>query len=108
MIGVSIGDAVTLGHIPVPVHYTISGIGGPSAGLAFALEIYDSLSGRHLLDGHKIAVTGELDLAGGVHEIGGVEAEDDRRHRGRRRHLHGARGRQRRATPARRPAGSCG
>ena len=47
-------------------------IGGPSAGLAFALEIYDSLSGRHLLRGHKIAVTGELDLAGGVHEIGGV------------------------------------
>ena len=31
-----------------------------------------SLSGRHLLHGHRIAVTGELDLAGGVHEIGGV------------------------------------
>ena len=50
-----------------------AGIGGPSAGLAFALEIYDSLSGRHLLDGHKIAVTGELDLGGGVHAIGGVK-----------------------------------
>ena len=55
------------------VSFSTRRIGGPSAGLAFALEIYDSLSGRHLLDGHKIAVTGELDLAGGVHAIGGVK-----------------------------------
>jgi PDZ domain-containing protein len=72
LIGVSIGDAVHVGHIPIPVRFSTGSIGGPSAGLAFALEIYDSLSGRHLLRGHKIAVTGELDLAGGVHEIGGV------------------------------------
>ena len=61
-----------VGQIPIPVKFSTGSIGGPSAGLAFALEIYDSLSGRHLLRGHKIAVTGELDLAGGVHEIGGV------------------------------------
>ena len=73
IIGVSIGDAVHIGKLPVHVHFTTGGIGGPSAGLAFALEIYDSLSGRHLLRGHKIAVTGELDLAGGVHAIGGVD-----------------------------------
>jgi PDZ domain-containing protein len=73
LIGVSIGDAVHVGKVPVPVKFTTGDIGGPSAGLAFALEIYDSLSGRHLLDGHKIAVTGELDLGGGVHEIGGVD-----------------------------------
>ena len=73
IIGVSIGDAVQVGKIPVPVHFSTGDIGGPSAGLAFALEIYDSLSGRHLLRGHKIAVTGELDLGGGVHEIGGVD-----------------------------------
>lgn len=73
IIGVSIGDAVHIGKLPVHVHFTTGDIGGPSAGLAFALEIYDSLSGRHLLQGHKIAVTGELDLAGGVHEIGGVD-----------------------------------
>src|SRR6185437_11384291 len=48
IIGVAIGDDVRIGRIPVKVHYTINGIGGPSAGLAFALEIYDSLSGRHL------------------------------------------------------------
>ena len=63
----AIGDAVRIGRIPVHVHYSISGIGGPSAGLAFALEIYDSLSGRHLLHGHKVAVTGELELNGDVH-----------------------------------------
>jgi Lon-like protease len=73
IIGVSIADAVRIGKIPVPVRIDTGDIGGPSAGLGFALEIYDSLSGRQLLRGHKIAVTGELDLAGGVHEIGGVQ-----------------------------------
>jgi Lon-like protease len=72
IIGVAIGDDIRIGHIPVKVRYTISGIGGPSAGLAFALEIYDSLSGRHLLRGHKIAATGELDPLGDVIEIGGA------------------------------------
>jgi len=55
------------------VRISTPGIGGPSAGLAFALEIYDSLSHRQLLHGHKVAVTGELDLRGGVHGIGGVQ-----------------------------------
>jgi Lon-like protease len=73
IIGVAIGDDIRIGHIPVKVRYTISGIGGPSAGLAFALEIYDSLSGRHLLRGHRIAATGELDPLGDVIEIGGAK-----------------------------------
>jgi Lon-like protease len=73
IIGVTIGDAVRVGSIPVHVRYTIHGIGGPSAGLAFALEIYDSMSGRSLLDGHRIAATGELDLFGDVGTIGGAK-----------------------------------
>ncbi|HET7172314.1 MAG TPA: PDZ domain-containing protein [Gaiellales bacterium] len=73
IIGVAIGDAVRIERIPIHVRYTIHGIGGPSAGLAFALEIYDSLSGRTLLDGHRIAATGELDLAGDVETIGGAK-----------------------------------
>ena len=73
IIGVQIGDAVRVKSIPIHVRYTIHGIGGPSAGLAFALDIYDSLSGRHLLDGHRIAVTGELDLFGNVGTIGGAK-----------------------------------
>jgi PDZ domain-containing protein len=73
IIGVAVADDVRIGRIPLKVHYTISGIGGPSAGLAFALEIYDSLSGRHLLRGHRIAATGELDPLGDVIEIGGAK-----------------------------------
>jgi Lon-like protease len=73
IIGVAVADDVKIGHIPVKVRYTITGIGGPSAGLAFALEIYDSLSGRHLLRGHRIAATGELDPLGDVIEIGGAK-----------------------------------
>jgi PDZ domain-containing protein len=73
IIGVVVGDALRIARIPVPVRYTIHGIGGPSAGLAFALEIYDSLSGRHLLQGHTIAATGEIDALGHVGVIGGVK-----------------------------------
>jgi PDZ domain-containing protein len=73
IIGVTIGDAVRIERIPIHVRYTINGIGGPSAGLAFALEIYDSLSGRTLLDGHRVVATGELDLAGDVETIGGAK-----------------------------------
>ena len=73
IVGIAIGDAVHVTHIPVKVSISTPGIGGPSAGLAFALEIYDSLSHRTLLHGHKVAATGELDLAGGVHAIGGVK-----------------------------------
>jgi PDZ domain-containing protein len=73
IIGVAIADDIRVGRIPVRVTYSIHGIGGPSAGLAFALEIYDSLSGRRLLRGHRIAATGELDVFGDVGAIGGVK-----------------------------------
>jgi len=73
IVGINIGDAVKVAHVPVKTTISTPGIGGPSAGLAFALEIYDALSNRTLLHGHKVVATGELDLAGGVHEIGGVE-----------------------------------
>lgn len=73
IIGVFIGDAVHIGRIPVHVKFSTSGIGGPSAGLAFSLDIYDSLTGRKLLHGNKVAVTGELALNGSVIPIGGVK-----------------------------------
>ena len=73
IIGVFIGDAVHIGRIPVHVKFSTAGIGGPSAGLAFSLDIYDSLTGRKLLRGNKVAVTGELALNGGVIPIGGVK-----------------------------------
>jgi Lon-like protease len=73
IIGIGIADAARITRIPVHVKFTTQNIGGPSAGLAFTLEIYDSLSGRHLLDGHRIAVTGEIGLDGSVSAIGGVK-----------------------------------
>jgi PDZ domain-containing protein len=72
IIGIGIADAARITHLPVHVKFSTQGIGGPSAGLAFTLEIYDSLSHRHLLDGHRIAVTGEIGLDGSVEEIGGA------------------------------------
>jgi PDZ domain-containing protein len=48
-------------------------LGGPSAGLAFTLEIYDSLTGHRLADGRRIAVTGTISPNGVVGVIGGVK-----------------------------------
>ncbi len=66
-------DAPPKAELPVRVTITPRGLGrGPSAGLAFTLEVYDALSGHHLANGRKIAVTGTMDLAGNVGPIGGV------------------------------------
>jgi PDZ domain-containing protein len=59
-------------HLPVPVVIDSQGIGGPSAGLAFALDILQRL-GRNVTHGHRIAATGELALNGQVLPIGGVK-----------------------------------
>jgi len=54
------------------VSFDSHGVGGPSAGLAFALEILEQL-GRNVDHGHKIAATGEIWSNGSVHPIGGIE-----------------------------------
>jgi PDZ domain-containing protein len=48
-------------------------IGGPSAGLMFALAIYDTLTPGSLTDGEVVAGTGELTDDGAVGPIGGIE-----------------------------------
>ena len=48
-------------------------IGGPSAGLMFALEIYDQLTKEDLTRGYRIAGTGTLAPDGKVGRIGGIE-----------------------------------
>jgi len=57
---------------PVDVEIDAGDIGGPSAGLAFALDVVDEL-GREVDRGRRIAVTGTLDLDGKVGTIGGVK-----------------------------------
>lgn len=48
-------------------------IGGPSAGLIFALALYDRISPGDLLQGRSVAGTGEIDAEGNVGRIGGIQ-----------------------------------
>ncbi|WP_342769342.1 SepM family pheromone-processing serine protease [Aquisalibacillus elongatus] len=48
-------------------------IGGPSAGLMMALELYDQLTSEDLTKGLKITGTGEIDYEGNVFRIGGID-----------------------------------
>jgi PDZ domain-containing protein len=57
----------------VDVSIDAGSIGGPSAGLAFALGIVDELGEDDLTDGRTVVVTGELALDGTVIPIGGVK-----------------------------------
>jgi Lon-like protease len=59
-------------HLPVKVSINAHGVDGPSAGLAFALEVLQQL-GRNVDHGHKIAATGEIYLNGQVGAIGGIK-----------------------------------
>lgn len=59
-------------HLPIHVSIDTQNIGGPSAGLAFALDVLQEL-GRNVDRGHKIAATGEIFLNGKVGPIGGIK-----------------------------------
>jgi Lon-like protease len=47
-------------------------VGGPSAGLIFALAIVDKLTPGELEDGRTVAGTGEIDVKGNIGLIGGI------------------------------------
>jgi PDZ domain-containing protein len=59
-------------RLPVRVSINVRTVDGPSAGLAFALEVLEKL-GRDVDRGHKIAATGEIFLDGAVGPIGGIK-----------------------------------
>jgi PDZ domain-containing protein len=65
-------DSNTLIRLPIHVSIDAHGVGGPSAGLAFALDVMQEL-GRNVAHGHKIAATGEIFLDGRVGPIGGIK-----------------------------------
>ena len=48
-------------------------VGGPSAGLMFALAIVDRLTPGKLQNGEQVAGTGQIDVKGNVYPIGGIE-----------------------------------
>ena len=58
--------------LPFPVKIDSGSIGGPSAGLAFALDIVQEL-GHDITRGNKVAATGEINADGSVSPIGGVK-----------------------------------
>jgi PDZ domain-containing protein len=71
LVGFAPDQAATI-KLPIRVSIDASGVGGPSAGLAFALEVMQKL-GHNVLRGHRVAATGEMELDGTVAPIGGVK-----------------------------------
>ncbi len=58
--------------LPFDVAIDSGKVGGPSAGLEFALSIVDQLTAGELTGGGKVAVTGTIELDGTVGPVGGV------------------------------------
>ena len=70
LIGILVGTGY---EFPFEVSVGIDdSIGGPSAGLMFALSVYDVLTPGALLDGTVVAGTGSIDADGRVGPIGGI------------------------------------
>jgi PDZ domain-containing protein len=71
VVGVLLEPALDI-RLPLAVRINAGGVGGPSAGLAFALDILEEL-GRNVVHGKKVAATGEILPNGAVGPIGGVK-----------------------------------
>jgi PDZ domain-containing protein len=67
LVGVSMIES-----FPFDVRIQSGSIGGPSAGLAWALALYDLLTPGDLTGGRTIASTGQLGIDGAVYPIGGA------------------------------------
>jgi PDZ domain-containing protein len=70
LLGVAIDQEANI-RLPISVRIDAGDVGGPSAGLAFALDILEEL-GRDVDRGRKVAVTGEIELDGDVAPVGGI------------------------------------
>ena len=70
VIGVQVQDQY---KFPFTVRITVGDIGGPSAGMMFALGIIDKLTPLNLAGGKFIAGTGEITPSGQVQPIGGIQ-----------------------------------
>jgi PDZ domain-containing protein len=70
IVGISAGTDHTF---PFTVDIKLADVGGPSAGLMFALGIYDKLTPGSLTGGKFVAGTGTIDDDGKVGPIGGVQ-----------------------------------
>jgi Lon-like protease len=69
-----VGVNVTTDYkFPFTVKINLQDIGGPSAGLMFALGIIDKLTPDNLTGGKFIAGTGEIEPNGSIQPIGGIQ-----------------------------------
>jgi PDZ domain-containing protein len=71
IIGIQISQAAEI-KLPRKVDIDLGKVGGPSAGLPFALEVLQKL-GRDVDHGRRVVATGEIELDGTVAPIGGVK-----------------------------------
>jgi Lon-like protease len=76
LLGVVLGAALRDGDIRI----SLGGVGGPSAGLMFALAVVDKLTPGELTGGRFVAGTGAIDATGTVTPINGVPFKMQRAH----------------------------
>ncbi len=72
-IGVMITSAKLDYEMPELVSFAESDLVGPSAGVMFALEIYNQLTETDITAGEKIAGSGEIDHKGNISEVAGIK-----------------------------------
>lgn len=71
-VGISVADVFDVERFPVDVEIDLGQVGGPSAGLAFALDVVEEL-GRDVDRGNRVAASGEIFLDGTVAKVGGIK-----------------------------------
>ena len=70
--GIAVGERTITPELPVPVHFSLANVEGPSGGLMFALAIYAELTGdRRSLP--PVAGTGTIAADGSVGPIEGTQ-----------------------------------
>ena len=71
IIGIRVAQDAKI-RLPLKVDIDLGNVGGPSAGLPFALQIYQQL-GNDVDGGNRVAATGEIELDGSVGSVGGIK-----------------------------------
>jgi PDZ domain-containing secreted protein/Zn-dependent protease/CBS domain-containing protein len=71
-VGVFLGTKDLDVDLPFRITFSDRDIGGPSAGLTYALAVYDLIESSDLARGRAVATTGTIDLEGRVGPVGGL------------------------------------
>ncbi len=71
IIGIRVSQDADI-KLPVKVDINLGDVGGPSAGLPFALDVLQEL-GKNVDHGKRVVATGEIGIDGSVGPIGGVK-----------------------------------